>query len=238
MTDITLSQLTNSTAVSAGTGVFDVLINAVELHITDQYNEGRITGEAYSTVYLGSLQAVLAQSIKYLMEEQAADKQAELLQEQIESENKNNEDGGVIDLTKQKLQEEIDLIVGKTAESYEAIQSSQSRSNRENQLNARVVTKTEAETALLNKRTLEQEAFTTRTDAESAQKVALMAAQTLGFKTDAKQKLLKQMLDGYAATLSIAGSAIAPQTVIADSIDDIANDLLVDLDGGDAVLII
>ena len=229
MADIQLSQLTNSTNADDGTGVFDVLINAVELHVLDQYEEGRITGEDYSKVYLGSLQAVLAQSIKFLIEEQAADKQAELLQEQIESENKKNELGGVIDLEKQKLQEEIDLVIGKTAETYEAIQFSQQKTSRENQLNTRIITRTEAETALIGSKDLEQQAFTTRTDAHNAQQIALMAAQTLGFTTDAKQKLLKQMLDGYAATLSIAGSATAPQTVISDSIDDVANDLLTDL---------
>jgi len=236
MANIEITQLTNSTNADDGTGVFDVLINATEFHIIDQYEQGRITGSDYATVYLGSIQAVLAQSIKFLMEEQKADKEAELIQEKIESENKNNEVGGVIDLTKQKIQEEIDLIIGKTAEAYEGVQASQQKTNRENQLNSRVIIKTESETALLNDRDLEQVAFTTRTDAESAQKIALMAAQTLGFTTDAKQKLLKQQLDGYAATLSIAGSGIAPQAVVADSIDDVANDLLSDL--GSPVIII
>lgn len=230
MSDIELTQLTNSTAEVSGTGVFDILINATELRIIDQYEKGRITGKEYATVYLGSVQAVLAQSIKFLLEEQQASKQAELIQEKIESENKNNEEGGVIDFTKQKLQEEVDLIVGKTAEVYENVQASQQGTNRENQLNSRVITKTEAETSLLNARDFEQQASTTRLNAESSQKVALMAAQTLGFVTDAKQKLLKQMLDGYAATLSIAGAATTPAAVVSDSIDDVANELLSDLD--------
>jgi len=199
MTAIALTDLTTSTSTTTGTGVFDVLINSVELHIEDQYNKGFITGEDYAKVYLGSMQSTLAEAIKFLLEEQAAGKQADLLTEKIASEVKNNEPNGVIDLEKSKLQ---------------------------------------AETSLLSDRDLEQVAATTRSDAESAQKVALMAAQTLGFKTDAKQKLLKQMLDGYAATLSIAGSAIAPQAVISDSIDDIANDLLNDLDGANAVVIV
>lgn len=238
MSDITLPQLTDATTADDGSGVFDVLINAAELHITEQYNEGMLTGTDYATVYLGLLQSTIAASIQYLMEEQKAGLEADLLQQKINSEIKNNEPGGVIDLQKQKLQEEIDLVIAKTAESYESIQASQQKTDMERQLNTRVISKTEAETALLNARTSEQGSFTTRTDAESAQKIALMNAQTLGFKTDAKQKLLKQMLDGYAATLSIAGSAIAPQAVIADSIDDIVNDLLVDLDGTDAVVVI
>ncbi len=163
MTAIVINELTNSTTANDGSGFFDVLINAVELHVVDQYEQGRITGEDYAKVYLGSLQHSLTEAVKLILADQQADN--------------------------------------------------------------------------LISRNAEQLAATIRSDAESAQKIALMAAQTLGFKTDAKQKLLKQMLDGYAATLSIAGSAIAPQAVISDSIDSIANDLLTDLDGLDAVVI-
>lgn len=198
MTDIAITALTNSTTATDGTGIFDVLINAVELHIVEQYEQGRITGEDYAKVYLGSIQSTVSEAIRFLLDEQKAGLEADLLTQKINSEIKNNEVNGVIDLEKLKIQ---------------------------------------AETALLTDRDLEQIAATIRTDAESAQKIALMAAQTLGFKTDAKQKLLKQMLDGYAATLSIAGSAIAPQSVISDSIDAIANDLLSDLDGVSAIVI-
>jgi len=61
MTDIAITNLTNSTDTVAGTGVFDLLITAVERQINAQYDAGRITGTDYATVYLGGLQAVLQQ---------------------------------------------------------------------------------------------------------------------------------------------------------------------------------
>lgn len=66
-----------------GTGTFDVLMNGVERHIDDQYAKGRIAGEDYANVYLGAIQAVLQQSIAYQLGVQQADKQADLIAEQI-----------------------------------------------------------------------------------------------------------------------------------------------------------
>ena len=83
MTDITIADVTNITDENAnnGTGVFDVLMKSVEAHIESQY--GKITGSDYATVYLGSLQAVLAQSIQFVLQEEAAGLQADLIAEQI-----------------------------------------------------------------------------------------------------------------------------------------------------------
>ncbi len=50
----------------AGDGVFDILMQATKLHLMEEYDSGRITGKEYSTVYLGALNAVLAQSIGYI----------------------------------------------------------------------------------------------------------------------------------------------------------------------------
>jgi hypothetical protein len=273
MADINITQLTDATTGDNGTGVFDLLMVAVEKHITEQYASGRITGNDFATVYLGAMQAVLQQSVQFLMEEQSADKKAELLQAQIDSEVKNSEAGGVIDLQKIKLQEEIDLIIAKTAEAYEAVTASRQDTVRKNLLNSKqaikldkdtelVITqntelglngvveralkteqkiaitsggldntnKTNAEVALTNARELEVEASTIRNDAESAQKVLLMVAQTTGFETDAKQKLLKQMFEGRAVDVSISGStAGTPNAAIGTNIDAVANDILDDL---------
>lgn len=65
MADIQLDSITNST----GTGVFDKLLNAVSTTIESQYQQGRITGSDYANVYLGSVQAVLQQSIQFVLAE-------------------------------------------------------------------------------------------------------------------------------------------------------------------------
>lgn len=128
MTDITVANITTKTSTAEGTGVFDVLMNATELHLNEQYLEGRITGAEYGTVYLGALQSVLQQSINFVLQEQVADKQAELLTQQILTEVQNTRladskadesEFNVLNiLPKQvlKLDEEIDLLRSQDAE--------------------------------------------------------------------------------------------------------------------------
>ena len=67
---ITINDLTNGNTVNqtwTGTGIFDVLIDAVNSNIEIQYQKGRITGSDYATVYLGAMQAVLDQSVKFML---------------------------------------------------------------------------------------------------------------------------------------------------------------------------
>ena len=53
-----------------GDGVFDILMQTTKLHLMEEYDEGRITGKEYTTVYLGALNSVLQQSIAYIMNHQ------------------------------------------------------------------------------------------------------------------------------------------------------------------------
>ena len=149
MADIELSNLTDSTNADNGTGVFDKLIQSVEHHIESQYKAGRITGNDYSSVYLGSMQSVLAESVKFLLSEQQVEKEVDLLSEQIISEQKKNEAGGLIDLEKKKNQEQIDLIIAQTASQYEGIDASRKDTNRKNLLNSKQVIKIGKESELL-----------------------------------------------------------------------------------------
>ncbi len=271
MADIDLAGLTNGTTISDGTGVFDVLIQAVERHVESQYDEGRLAGTDFATVYLGSMQSVLQQAIKFILEEQVADKNADLIQEKINAEVKNTEAGGVIDLQKQKLQEEIDLVIAQTATQYEQVAASRQNTVRENLLNSKNVIKVDKETellisqnselllngpiertlkteqtvattsgaldktnetnakvALINAQELEVEASTVRNDAESARKVLLLEAQTTGFRTDAKQKLLKTMMDGVAVDTTTAGVTLTTDLTQATALEAVANDILDD----------
>jgi len=63
--DILLSDITNVDE----TGIFDVLMKAVNKHVNQQYQEGRITGSEYSSVYLGGIQTVLQQAVQYNLQE-------------------------------------------------------------------------------------------------------------------------------------------------------------------------
>lgn len=79
--DITLDSLTDTTIVTEGvangTGVFDRLMNTVNLYLNDQYNEGRLKGTDYANVLLGSIQTVLAQSVQYALQEQLLEAQVD-----------------------------------------------------------------------------------------------------------------------------------------------------------------
>ena len=80
-TDIVITDVTNGDLDTnndwVGTGVFDVLMHAVNKNIDGQYLKGRITGSDYANVYLGAMQAVLAHSVDYVMKEKVSEAQVD-----------------------------------------------------------------------------------------------------------------------------------------------------------------
>jgi hypothetical protein len=74
--DITSKQL-------HGTGVFDELMTTIKLRLDGEFKNGRITGDQYSTVFLGSIQSALSESINFLLQRQASDVNARLVEQQI-----------------------------------------------------------------------------------------------------------------------------------------------------------
>lgn len=83
---IDISEVTNSTDTTAGTGIFDVLIQSVERRIDSQFNQGRLAGTDYANVYLGSMQAVLQESMKFILGEQLAEAQIDQVREKTVAE--------------------------------------------------------------------------------------------------------------------------------------------------------
>lgn len=245
-----LTDLTNASDGDDGTGSFDVLYQAMERHLIEQFDAGRIDGNQYAEVYLGALQTTMQQAIQFL-----------LVKEQALSESKRSEDGGVIDLEKQQIQEQIDLVIAQTASQYEQIQASQQDTNRKNLLNTKEVLKRDSEKTLIDSQNAEQQADTNRKnlinaeeiiklqeevdllqsrdaeqlaatirqDNESDEKVLLIQAQTLGFQSDTKQKMLKTMNETFAAAYAIAGTGTIPTSGTATPIDALANEMLDDL---------
>jgi len=70
ITNATLTQgssLTVTSNVVTGTGAFDDLMEAVNIHLDAQFNLGRITGTDYATVYLGAMQSALQQSVAFVL---------------------------------------------------------------------------------------------------------------------------------------------------------------------------
>ena len=70
ITNATLTQgssLTVTNNVVTGSGSFDDLMEAVNIHLDAQFNIGRITGSDYATVYLGAMQAALQNSVAFTL---------------------------------------------------------------------------------------------------------------------------------------------------------------------------
>ena len=83
MSTILTTDLTDATTVASGvsngTGIFDKLMNSTVLYLDDQYNTGRIKGTDYANVLLGSIQAVLQQSVHLLLQKDKVTAEIDLL---------------------------------------------------------------------------------------------------------------------------------------------------------------
>jgi hypothetical protein len=118
LNDINVDAVTNTSS----TGVFDKLMASVNSNIELQYNEGRITSNDYASVYLGSLQAVLQQSMQFVLQEQLTEvqvasaitdntlkaKQLEIAD--IDKQSKQFEFDNLLPEQLIKIQEEIDIL--------------------------------------------------------------------------------------------------------------------------------
>ena len=83
-----------------GSGVFDELMRTIKSHVHEELSEGRITEKAYSEVYLGSLQYALNAATSYALSYEKANKELEVLDEQIKQNQKQNE---LLELQKEQL---------------------------------------------------------------------------------------------------------------------------------------
>ena len=61
---ITIDNVTTGTL--AGTGAFDKIMASINVNLTEQFENQRITGADYATVYLGAMQSALEQAIQFL----------------------------------------------------------------------------------------------------------------------------------------------------------------------------
>ena len=102
------STITNSDGKPewSGTGVFDVLMGAVNSNIAVQYDNGRIKDADYAQVYLGGLQASINSAIQFLLQEKTAEAQAALTTKQqalVERQTQGFDDDAKQKLLKQAL---------------------------------------------------------------------------------------------------------------------------------------
>ena len=77
---------TNTNFEVTGTGIFDALMDTATKHLTAQLDAGRLRGEDYATAYMQIYQATLQAAMQAWLQKGVAEKQLELLEAQVKSE--------------------------------------------------------------------------------------------------------------------------------------------------------
>ncbi|AGM46823.1 hypothetical protein BZG00_15570 [Salinivibrio kushneri] len=124
MSEINVTDVTSP----SGEGVFDKLMESINKQILSQYENNRINSSDYASMYLGGIQAALAQSIQFVL----ADKLTEVQIRGAEADNlikaeqlgvvkaeraaKEFEVASILPEQLSKLQEEVDLLQTQDAE--------------------------------------------------------------------------------------------------------------------------
>jgi hypothetical protein len=80
-TDLTQGSALTTSAdyVVTGTGIFDDLMEAVNIHLDAQFQLGRITGADYATVYLGAMQSALQNSASFTLGKEKTNAESTLI---------------------------------------------------------------------------------------------------------------------------------------------------------------
>jgi hypothetical protein len=251
MAEIKNSDIT--TGELEGDGSFDVFMRSVNRHLLEEYSKNRIKGTDYSNVYLGAMQAVLAQAMQFQLQKQAADKQADLVDKQIDmidvqiiGELKNNElkdkqmlkmDQEILVLEQQVLKSKQDVLVAEQqvlVMKQQVLKSAAEVINLGHQGNVLIQTvgKVEAEKFLLTEKKWSEQAQ--RLDVVNNQPVAgviktqkeLYIKQMDGFDRKAEQTAAKMMIDTWNVRRTTNDIYKEPSSCSADNLDIVVKKLV------------
>lgn len=214
LTNMPVTRLTEAKLL--GEGVFDVLMRATKLHLDQEYSQNRIKGSEYSQVYLGSLTAVMEQSLKFLLDKdknfyetalieaqvRLADAQVRLVEAQILKE----------DWEKSLREAQTGKIIRETA----LIDTQESLLNGQIALTSAQKTSTDAQSALVIQKTTTEKAQVSglgvEVDSVIGKQKCLYQAQIDGFQRDAEQKAAKLLADTWNARRMTDEGTVADAT--------------------------
>lgn len=226
---LTIDDLTTKTL--DGTGVFDVLMAAVEGHIKQEYERSRIRGPEYSTVYLGAMQAVLDRALQFLLSKEKTDREVALIDAQISKMAKEEAlvDAQILNAGADKLRIEADTarlsqqtanLLAEAANIPKqglVLDAQKCKLDAEFDLLVEQKLKAIAETALLAQKKVTEQAQTSAlgVDADSVvgKQKALYTAQTDGFLRDAEQNVAKILVDTWNVRRTTDSNTIAGQDI-------------------------
>jgi hypothetical protein len=186
----------------SGDGILDDLMEAVNIHLDAQYKLGRITGDKYADVYLGSMQFALQNAVAFVLGEQKADKEAELLTAQ-----------------EVKVREEIKLVTAQIDQTHKNTLKIQEETKL---LSSKIVTETLIQEKLKSEKLMidAQAALTeAKICTEKAQacgpgpvegtvlyaQMELYKEQKDSFVKNSEQKFLKTVLDAWSVNANVMG---------------------------------
>lgn len=191
MAEILLTEVT--TGVVDGTGVFDKLMSATKAHLQEEYNKQRIRGADYALLYTNAIQAVMSQSIQFVLQKQISDKQAEVLQSQVD---KSIRELAILTEQLEKLRKESLLLtaqVAKVTTDTAYVVAQQTKVAPEVELLNAQKAKIERDTLFIDKEELKILSDIARTDKETLNLIAqnsLITQQII--KSDAEADILIQ----------------------------------------------
>lgn len=214
-TEIKLSDLTENLA---GDGVFDKLMQTVSAHLLEEFQKARITGVNYSNVYLGSMTAVMQQSIEFLLRKDLSAAQVDLTRKQVDNTDADTQ-------LKLKQIEIADTQIQITLKELELKEAQVAIANKELELKeqelilaAEQIVKIKAEVKLLDKQSIKTDSeialLNAKVNTELGQtsdninagivgaQRRLFEAQTQGFTNDYEYKKTKTKADIYSVMLS------------------------------------
>lgn len=200
-----------------GSGVADLLIQTTKLHLNEEFQKGRISGPEYSQVYIRSIETCISQGIQFLLQRDAAAKQALLIEKQIEQLDKQNLllEQQIAAAIIQVQKEEVELeILGKQL------------------LQADIqIAQIEAQTELLNQKVKTEKAQIVdvvdgvQVTGVIGKQKQIYQAQADGFIRDAEQKVAKIFSDLWSVQRSTEDTLLPPQSAQNEQINAVLNKL-------------
>lgn len=200
VTPITTAQLTDATL--AGSGVFDTLMRANKAHLEAEFKAGRIKGADYASVYLSSLQSVLAASVQFLLGRDTATLAAEKTKAEI----------ALVEAQKSLVDQQ--LLNAVTENTVLVAQECKLRAEYDATLEQKA--RTAAETSLINQKLLTERAQTQAVGVDQDSVVGrqknLYKAQADGFSRDAEQKAADLLIRTWATRRTTDEGTVADAT--------------------------
>ena len=214
LTNMPVSKLTE--AKLDGSGVFDVLMRATKAHLDQEFSQNRIKGTEYSQVYLGSLTAVMENSLRFLLDKDKSFYEIALVEAQVRLAD------AQVRLVEKQIEKEDQEAALRAAQVAKINREILTMDISDNLLTAQVLLaqaqkiSTDAQSALVIQKTNTEKAQTLAAgvdvDSVVGKQKALYQSQIDGFKRDAEQKAAKLLVDTWNVRRTTDEGTVADST--------------------------